>query len=308
MSTMFCSTHARPRTLSSIVAVLLVVSAAGGIASAGPLAYEPFDYAAGPLGSASGGTGFSGNWSSNSTTNVVATDLTYGDLETAGGSIGNLGGGENRFGASRGIDLSTPGLLADDQELWFSVIMGYDAGGNRTNSTLMFVLGDEAMSGGNFDYNFNTAGATGLGVFVGRDVSNGKIKAVQVRDTTFGSSGFAGNVYGTGGGTAVLPGANTNVDYKLVVGRITWGDGSDTIDLFLPDENLVLGAVHSTLTVDVDQSGYDFITFKRGDKMVMDEIRFGATSADVLPVPEPGLTALLGLCGLWWCGATRRKR
>ena len=271
------------------------------------VAYEPFDYSAGALGSASGGTGFAGNWSSNGTTNVVAADLTYGDLDTAGGRIGNLSGGQNRFGASRTIDLSTPGLLADGEELWFSLMMGYDSGGNRTNSRLTFVLGTESMSGANFAYYFPTAGATGLGVTLGRFGSNGRIVATQVRDSTFGASGFGGNVYGTGQTTTVVPDSNgsLNVDYRLVVGRITWGASTDTIDIFLPDTNLNLGSVHSTLTVDVDQSGYDTISFARGDKMVMDEIRFGATSADVLPVPEPGV-ALLG--GLGVLAMLRRRR
>jgi len=288
------------RNFTTAAAILALT--ANGSASAAAVAYEGFAYDAGALGSASGGSGFSSNWSSNGTTNVVASDLTYGSLTTTGGSIGNLGGGQNRFGASRSISLG--GLLADDAELWFSVMMGYDAGGNRTNSTLMIALGDEAMSGGNFDYNYNTAGATGLGVAL---VNPGRIQAVQVRDTTFGSSGFAGNVYGTGGGTLAVPSSDgvNNVDYRLVVGRITWGDGADTIDLFLPGTDLVLGAVHSTLTVDVDQSGFDFVTFKRGDKVVMDELRFGATSADVLPVPEPGSLALLGLGGLL---IARRRR
>jgi alpha-galactosidase len=257
----------------------------------GALVYEPFDYAVGGL-NGQGDTsdlGFDAAWTANSTTNVVAASLTYGSLPTTGGSMGNLSGGQNRFGGSRPVDLATAGLLANGSELWFSAIMGYDSGGNRTNSTLVLVLGDEPMSGGNFAYNFTTAGATGLGVFFGRTSSNGTIKAVQVRDTTFGSSGFAGNVYGTGGGSVVVPDSNgnSNVDYRLVVGRITWGVSSDTIDLFLPGMDLALGAVHSTLTVDVDQSGFDNISFKRSDKVVMDEIRFGSSFESVIGAGAP---------------------
>jgi hypothetical protein len=82
--------------------------------------------------------------------------------------------------------------------------------------------------------------------------------------------------------------SNLNVDYRLVVGRITWGATEDTIDIFLPDTNLNLGPVHSTLTVDVDQSGYDTISFARGDKVVMDEIRFGASFESVIGLGAPG--------------------
>jgi hypothetical protein len=250
--------------------------------------YEPFDYAAGALGSASGGTGFSGNWSSSSATFVATSDLPYGDLPSTGNSIGNMAGGINRFGGARPVDLATHGLLADGGELWFSLIMGYDSGGNRTNSRLTFVLGTESMSGGNFQYYYNTAGATGLGVTLGRFGSNGRIVATQVRDSTFGT-GFSGNVYGTGQTITAVPDSNgvLNIDYRLVVGRITWGASEDTIDIFLPDTNLNLGSVHSTLTVNVDQSGYDTISFARGDKVVMDEIRFGASFESVIGAGAP---------------------
>lgn len=266
------------------------------------VAYEGFDYTAGPLGSASGGTGFTGNWASNADTNVVGTDLTYGALATDGGSIGGLNANVNRSGGSRTIDLATPGLLANDAELWFSVIMGYDALGNRTNSRLAIVLGDESMATGTGQlYYFPTAGATGLGVTLGyfsAGAGSRAIVATQVRDSTFGT-GFSGNVFGTGNNTIAVPDSNgsNNIDYRLVVGRITWGATEDTIDLFLPDTALTLGSVHSTLTVNVDQSGYDTISFARGDRVVMDEIRFGATALEVMPVPEPGSLALLGVGG-----------
>ncbi len=247
------------------------------------IAYEPFDYPAGALGSASGGSGWNGNWSSNSATLVTDSDLTYSSLDTSGGSIGDLAAAINRFGASRAIDLATPGLLANGTELWFSLMMGYDTAGNRTNSRLSFVLGTEAISTANGnDYTFTT-GTTGLGVTFGRFNSvNGNIVATRTNDADL--------VYGTGsdGSNPVVPAAtNTTVDYAFIVGRITWGESSDTIDLFLPDANLNLGPVHSTLTTDVDQSGYDTVSFKRGDRVVMDEIRFGASYESVIGAGTP---------------------
>ncbi len=272
-----------------------------GKSEAALVAYEGFDYAAGALGSASGGTGWSGNWSSNSATLVTDSDLTYGSLDTSGGSIGNLAAAINRFGASRTIDLATPGLLANGSELWFSLMMGYDTAGNRTNSRLSFVLGTEAISTANGnDYTFTT-GTTGLGVTFGRFGStNGNIVATRTNDADL--------VFGTGsdGSNPVVYAADSlQVDYAFVVGRITWGELSDTIDLFLPDANLNLGSVHSTLTTNVDQSGYDTISFKRGDRVVMDEIRFGSSYASVTPIPEPR-AALLG--GLGLLALLRRRR
>jgi hypothetical protein len=45
--------------------------------------------------------------------------------------------------------------------------------------------------------------------------------------------------------------------------KITWGDGSDTIELYLPDENLDIHAPASTLTVNVDQSTFVVVKLKR---------------------------------------------
>jgi autotransporter-associated beta strand protein len=250
--------------------------------------YEPFAYTGTALAGQSGSTevGLTGVWTSN-TNPTLFSNLGFSSLVTRGAGIGNLGGGSNTFGGARAISasaLSGNGLLQDGATLWFSVIMGYDSGGNRTNSRLVFVLGSESMSTGNNSYFFPTAGATGLGVTLGRFSGvNGRIVATQVRDSTFGT-GFSGNVFGTGQTTNVLPSAtNTNVDSTLVVGRITWGAVSDTIDLFLPGPDLALPVnPHSTLTVNVNQSDYDTITWSRGDRVVMDEIRFGGSYSAVV--------------------------
>ena len=292
------------RTIAPLV--LLTLSASLLPLRADLLVYEPFDYPAGGLNAAGGSTdfGFSGNWSANATTEVVASDRGYGSLPTTGGSVGNLSGGQNRPGGTRAIDgsIAGAGLLADGRELWFSAVMGYDAGGNRTNSRLALSLGSTGFNNANFSYVLDEAGATGLGVTLGRFGGNGRIVATQFRDGSVGgTSGFADNVFGDRSGTVVLPGSNAQVDVALVVGRFAWGAASDTLDIFLPDAGLSLGAVHSTLTVDVNQSLYDTISFKRGDQVVIDEFRFGASANDVLGViPEPssiGLT-LFGMLGL----------
>jgi autotransporter-associated beta strand protein len=251
--------------------------------------YEPFAYAGTALNGASGNNevGFSAPWVASGDTKL-SSNLAYGSLLTKGAGIGNLAGGQNRFGGGRAISaaaLANNGLLADGATLWFSVIMGYDSGGNRTNSRLAFALANNSFSASNNNYNINNSGTgSGLGVTVGRfNNVNGRIVATQFTDGPTGAGvGFGSNVFGTGQTTNVLPGTNTSVDYKLVVGRIQWG-ASDTIDLFIPnpDMSVDLNTPHSSLTVSVDQSGYDTISFARGDRMVMDEIRFGASYASV---------------------------
>jgi hypothetical protein len=279
-----------------------------------PLIYEPFNYPVGGLNGASGSSeiGLDGVWTANASALVASGSLSHGSLPTAGNSIGGLSGGSNNFGGARTVSASAltgNGLLDDGAVLWFSVIMGYDSGGNRTNSRLALVLADESMNGGNFNFWFDTPGATGLGVTLGNFSGAGKFAATEIRDSTFGD-GTAGNVVGTVS-SAVLPSANTNVDTALVVGKITWGAtpaDPDLIELFLPGTDLAFPDTStpvSTLSVTVDQSGYDTITWARGDKMVMDEVRFGASYHDVIqsdlvttpdnasPTPDPASFAVV---------------
>ncbi|MFZ9938032.1 MAG: beta strand repeat-containing protein, partial [Luteolibacter sp.] len=278
------------------------VEATVKILPATAVVYEPFAYSQATLNGASGTNekGFSDPWVAHNDTKLGA-NLPYGSLLSQGAGVGNLTGGQNRFGGSRALDASAlagNGLLEDGATLWFSVNMGYGSGGNRTNARLMLMLGTESLLAAptGARYYFPTPGATGLGVFLCRYTSgiarNGIMVATHVRDSSFGentnvnNATFQNHVYGTGLGTSILPSTpNTNVDYAFIVGRIQWGAESDTIELFRPDQNMVvdLNNPHSTLTVDVDQSGYDTISFARGDIVVMDEIRFGATYSSVTP-------------------------
>lgn len=245
---------------------------------AAPVVHEPFDYATGNLNGLNGGTGFDGAWSTDGTVQVAEPGILYGTLETSGNKMGDLTASQNRYIGKRGVSTGLTGLLDDGDELWFSVIVGYD-GGNATNTTLAIALATDQFTGGNYSYQIaGLAGENGLGVFMGRlDGQNYKVAAAQYRDSTTYGSGFAGIVYGAT--------ASTDLDTapQLVVGKFTWGATEDTLDLYLPDSDLNLGAVVSSVTVNVDQTQYDTITAERGDKVVMDEIRFGATYADVAP-------------------------
>jgi autotransporter-associated beta strand protein len=244
--------------------------------------YEPFAYAGTALAGQSGSSevGLTGTWTSN-TNPTLFSNLGFGSLVTRGAGIGNLPGGSNTFGGARTVSASAlagNGLLQNGATLWFSVIMGYDTGGNVTNSRLALCLANSSFSTANFSYFFTTAGHTGLGVVLGgSNVGNGRVAATQFRDNTFGT-GLTGNVHGTL--SPVLYGAGQR---GLIVGKITWGASSDTLEIYVPGPDLVLPQTPvSTLTVNVDQSNYNTLTWARGDRVVMDEIRFGASYSAVV--------------------------
>lgn len=262
--------------------------------------YEPFDYPVGSLNGAGGTTevGLSGTW--NATTATLIEDSLYSTVARSGGSIAYASGGSNNFGGAREVDpaaLAGNGLLSDGATLYFSMDLGYDTGGNVTNSRLGVFLGTESLNTNNFRYHMNTAGATGLGVTLGRFGVNGKVVATQVRDSSFGTSGFSGNLFGSEVGSQFSAG-----EHGVIVGKLIWGatPGDDeTLELYRIDPadptNEAAATLLSILTVSgVDQTEYDTITWARGDKVVLDEIRFGTTWSSVTPpdVTDPLLVAV----------------
>ena len=277
----FLATDSEGQTSSATVSI--TVSANHVLPTA---IYEPFNYPAGSLNGLSGSSevGFNGAWAANATINVAAGSLAYGILPTLGGSIANLSGGANTYGGRRLINasaLASNGLLNDGATLWFSFVNGYSATANTTNARLAFALANSNFNG----YSIVNEGpqlGVGLGITLGRfdDASgigvNGKNVATLFRDSSFGT-GQSGNLFGTVPETIIGAGQQ-----RLVVGKITWGAASDTLELYEPDSNLNLGSVKSTLTVNVDQSTFDTITFARGDQVTMDEIRFGPNYSSVL--------------------------
>lgn len=265
------------------------------------LIYEPFDYPTGGLNLQSGNAevGLEGQWSASSTALIAAGTLTYGTLSTGGNSIGGLSGSQNNFGGARTIRaaaLAANGLLDDGATLWFSLIMGVDVEANRTNSRLAFSLANSTFNTGNYDYWIVDEGAQ-LGSGLGVSLIQGKPTASQFRDLGSGD-GTAGNVLGSFTGSQMA-----NGEHGLIVGKITWGENPsdpDTIELYQPATNLFLPAAPiSALSVTVDQTVYDTVTWARGDMVTMDEIRFGVSYNDVVaadigtdpdtepPTPDP---------------------
>ncbi|MGB1129533.1 MAG: sialate O-acetylesterase, partial [Haloferula sp.] len=244
-----------------------------GPPSGNALIYEPFDYTVGGLNLQGGSeAGLDGTWFANGTTQVTAGSLSFEALPVGGAKLSDFTSSQNRFGGSRAIlpsALAANGLLDHGAELWFSFITGVEAGANRTNSRLAVALAAGPFGGGNVDYFIS--GGTGVGF----DMSAGVPRAASFPADTGGSSRASNN----------SPQYEVS-EFSLIVGKITWGaDASspDTIELFKPGNDLALPASPiSTHTVVVDQSTYDTLTFRRGDRPLLDEIRFGQSYNDVI--------------------------
>jgi hypothetical protein len=284
-------------TLVGTVAIMFL--GASSYANGALAIYEPFDYTAASVLNAKSGTsevGFSAAWSAGASTLVGTGTLSYGSLAVTGNRFqgsSNL----NRYGGSRSISASTlagAGLLADGTELWFSAIVGLVAGANGTNHFLSMALSSDNfnVNNGNTDFSIQNSGQ-GVGFYM---------KSGVVRAANYTSATAAPTTSSTATAYNAVTGSS-----GLIVGKIVWGADTDTITIYQPDASLVLGTAKSTVSTTVTQSAFDTLTFRWGDPVLLDEIRFGASAADVMPlaIPEPS-TALLGALGA--LALLRRRR
>lgn len=305
-----------PSTRALACSALGLTVMLAGSAQGDALIYEGFEVGDGTLAGNAGGTGLSGNWSSNAFT--TAGSLTYGNLVTSGGKQSvNPGTQFNKGNISPGTTLSDAGLMNDGAVLWMSVLIdNIDLNGEPASNDVRTYVAFGAGDSDGFDR-------------VGNNVGGGFTLALN-KQSFEGAGVINVQAWNDGGQGGTLPGATrgdvtaANVAPTgtfLAVAKFTWGQFGVTEDLFelyLPDTNLALGSVVASMTADFDQLGagafatdaFDTISFSGGRSQngvpQIDEIRFGASSDDVLPaVPEPGSLALLGLGGLL---IARRRR
>ena len=268
--------------------------------NAAALIYEPFSQAAGTLNGKASGTGLSGNWSSTTgTSGVDVVDpptLTYGDLVNSGGQANVLVSTGNFASVTTTTALATAGLLNDGATLWFSYVFQKTANGG-SNEQSGFAFGTDRVNPAFNGLNMQNSGF-GLGVFT--------------NSSNVSASSWTGGTR-TGGGSVSLEALSSAT---LVIGKIVWGataGDNETLTLYtrtLTDfvtEPTTGGGVRAV--AGFDQTALNTISFGQrnsGGVHTYDEIRFGATYADVSPaVPEPS-TALLGALGA--LALLRRRR
>ena len=272
--------------------------------------YEPFDYPAGTLNGKSGlsEVGLAGSWSANTTDSLVtAGSLAQGALPVKGGKISGMAD-VPRFGGSRAIKpsaLAERGLLDDGATLWFSALLGMEA--TSSNPGLALALANDSFSTDGFKTWIKDDGVqlgSGIGVHLGSDtrVSNQDGYSAPAQFRASGDGMLLGEwsdlgIRVTGGG-----------QHRFLVCKVTWGGtpaDNDRLELYVVGSDLLLPSQpFSVLTVQVDQSTFDTLTWTRSGPVTLDEIRFGTNYHSVLvgnaempldltaPAPDPAGFAL----------------
>jgi len=286
----------------------LGLAAFASSANGAALIYEPFaqDFSVNSdLNGKTGGSGLTPNtWSDNGTVTVQAESLSYGNLEHTGGQARLVtSGGTDAFITTTNV-LATNGLLNDGSTLWFSMMYRKEGGGG-SNEKSGFAFGTDRLDGAFNGTNMvSTNGGNGLGFIANND----NLTAARWSGGGNGTTGL--------GGFDITPGIETLPQTVFIVGRIQWGAAlaDETLTLWLQDTGTLDGSTAPTGTgsvqtlADVSQSAFNTISMtvrNAGGDQIYDEIRFGATYADVAPVPEPS-AALLG--GLGFLALLRRRR
>ena len=287
--------------------ILTLALALGTSASlnAAAVIYEGFTYPAADtaLAGNAGGTGLSGNWTAPSESTVEATNLTHGSLSTSGSAT--VATGWNSGSPYVGIGGTTlNGLTGDSGELWMSLL--YQA---PTTGKIRFTvgIGDTYVTSNGY-LNPSVTDAQAIGFSIPYNTQSAVPVMWETNNYDGGNVQNAPSGLASGSGLAIARDGATH----MFVLHAEWGaDGvtNDTLTLYTPGTDLVLGSAISTYEGIVSQDSFDTLFFSADQSVgVLDEIRVGASYADVSPVPEPSAFALLaGFTGLVWVMLRRRR-
>ncbi|MFK7849417.1 MAG: hypothetical protein AB8D78_00435, partial [Akkermansiaceae bacterium] len=269
------------KPILTLVAPILLVS---GSVHGALLIEETFDYtASNSLAGNSGGTGFTGSWANGGTDRgnpgVVSPGLDWGDLDVSGNTAGGGGWSAGFRDLGSTTALESAGLMDNGSTLWFSVIFDLE-GQNVANADLNFALG-AGVFGGTGGRDFGNRQNLGGGEGIGISHNRGRIVGAYWQDTNSNPT-FAER---TTRDTSLSINGTAGTSRALIAGKIEWGASNELLTLYAPDASLNLGApiLDSWSIPNLDQAQFDRLALQFKDRPQMDEIRFGATSADVLP-------------------------
>lgn len=275
----------------------IISLAACSILSATPVVEESFDYDEGAISGLDGGIGFDGVWSNlRNNPTIIAPGLAWGELLTSGNS--SRGNAWSSLIRPLGTTVSDAGLLDNGSSLWFSIILDLE-GQNIANADLNLSLSAAGFVPGTFGDRENLVSGEGIGV----THSRARIQGVYWQDSD--ADTIAERVENNS--STVIDGNtdNGNLSRALIVGRIDWGAdeaADETLTLYAPGEDLALGdpIMDPWIIPALEQSTFNQLALQYKDTPQFDEVRLGATSADVLPkiggpAAEPTITLLTAI-------------
>jgi CxxC motif-containing protein (DUF1111 family) len=220
-------------------------------------AYEPFDYTTSiPNGTASTGTGFTGNWTCGTTPSISA-GMTYLDLPSANGSLSATGGRQT-------VAFADP-LSSGTKWISFLFNMAGNNGGNHCG--VYFPNGGTGLF---FGYGLNPISPTTGALRPGSILTTGTPAAT--------ASSLASGFTGTYGTTPYL--VAIKIDFNT-------SGANDTVTIYInPTANSatpVVAAAYTVTTFDVGTiAGIGFQNAGGGFAIKADEIRVGDSYADVV--------------------------
>jgi hypothetical protein len=282
--------------MKQILPICLLFTVFVAPVSAAPVAYDGLNAPAGPLHGTASGWNLNA-WdvqNGNLKWQVASPGLTYGSLAVTG----NCAVGDGDW-VSAGVGISMPATWDPDNE-WVpwrkqDGDTRYKAGAEGTTLWASF-LARQDLSNNDYTVNFHenhiawNPGSEGGSV----GLSNGVWTLSEIGGGTSASTSIARTVGQT---------------YLMVLQMEFLTEGSDRVTLYVdPTPGLALPSVAGTsitTTKDFCFSGVSFYPGNVTGSGALDELRFGASYADVTPIPEPATIALLALGGL---GLLGRKR
>jgi len=280
--------------------------AASHSVQAAVLAYEGFDYTGADVGTnlngKSGGFGWENAWGGgsgildNNATDINNGGLSYTNL-TVEGNAAYVGAGRTGrllddsaagvFGAY--VD-SDGGNIAQGGDLWFSLLLeASPAGAGSSNYAAVEFHGFDAFQNGSPARSFTIdarSGSAGAGGW--------QIELAEANVNGFANQNSADIGLRSGSGTADL--VVIQMSLTNAAASATTGDSMNVY--YNPTLGQPLGTPVATFTnLDIAFDNIHLADFT-DDDFIADEIRFGNTLADVIPIPEPTSVALISIGAL----------